>query len=600
MSRIPDCPKTYPILMVCLIAFAMAAGSEAADQVVTTNADSGAGSLRQAILDIESGGADGDTITFNLSAGNETITIGSQFGLIWQKNFIVDGDNTAGSGTNVTVQVTTPGVSPFRIFEIRPYSGTHTLKNLTLRGGNVTDGGGAVKVHSGDATGNLVLENVTISDSAANYGGGVYAWGTMGSLTVTDSVFQNNSATSASPYGGGAIFMRSLNGPITITGSTFDGNTSNYYGGAIEIYDEAFSIDKSSFSNNTATNSGGAIYVSGVNSPTTSSISNSTFSGNTAGPSGSNNFGGGIYYYYGVHEITNSTFSGNTAQIGAGIAFSYATLYLTNATVANNTTTALGGGLYHGSGAASMLHIKNTILANNGAQDFNLENGSVTDNGYNIVENSTNYAWTATGDITGDQINLNLSATLADNAGLNGTQTLALATGSVAIDAGDNAANSGVSVPANDQRDLGRLGTVDIGAYEFGGVGNAAPVAVDDSETTTVDTILVTGNVLDNDTDANPLDTLSVSAADTASVEGGTVTNNNDGTFQYLPPVGFTGTDSFDYTVSDGNGGADTGTVSITVDPEAGRSGNGSSLGPAQILFMLALLAIARSRRTRL
>jgi hypothetical protein len=60
--------------------------------------------LRQAILDIEWSGSDGDEITFNLSGGNETITISSALssGLpsatIFQKSFTIDGDNTAGSG----------------------------------------------------------------------------------------------------------------------------------------------------------------------------------------------------------------------------------------------------------------------------------------------------------------------------------------------------------------------------------------------------------------------------------------------------------------------------------------------------------------------
>src|SRR5207248_9119805 len=35
--------------------------------------------------------------------------------------------------------------------------------------------------------------------------------------------------------------------------------------------------------------------------------------------------------------------------------------------------------------------------------------------------------------------------------------------------------------------------------------------------------------------------------------------------FSYVPAAGFTGTDTFNYTVSDGNGGTDTSTVTITV-----------------------------------
>ena len=96
--------------------------------------------------------------------------------------------------------------------------------------------------------------------------------------------------------------------------------------------------------------------------------------------------------------------------------------------------------------------------------------------------------------------------------------------------------------------------------------GNAAPVANDDTDVTDEDTPVTTINVLTNDTDANG-DTLSVSAVDAVSYEGGDVVDNGDGTFDYTPPADFYGTDSFEYTVSDGNGGTDRGTVTITVNP---------------------------------
>ena len=94
---------------------------------------------------------------------------------------------------------------------------------------------------------------------------------------------------------------------------------------------------------------------------------------------------------------------------------------------------------------------------------------------------------------------------------------------------------------------------------------NRDPVAVDDSVTTDEDTAVTTGNVLANDTDPDG-DTLSVSGADTQSAQGGTVVNNGDGTFTYTPAAGFSGNDSFRYTISDGNGGEARGTVQIAVN----------------------------------
>ncbi|NOX08026.1 MAG: tandem-95 repeat protein [Gammaproteobacteria bacterium] len=91
-----------------------------------------------------------------------------------------------------------------------------------------------------------------------------------------------------------------------------------------------------------------------------------------------------------------------------------------------------------------------------------------------------------------------------------------------------------------------------------------APVAVDDAEVTGQDIILVTGNVLLNDTDVDD-DVLSVSNYQTTSAQGGTVVDNGDGTFAYMPPPGFLGVDNFEYTVTDDFGGFDVGVVGINV-----------------------------------
>ncbi len=63
--------------------------------------------------------------------------------------------------------------------------------------------------------------------------------------------------------------------------------------------------------------------------------------------------------------------------------------------------------------------------------------------------------------------------------------------------------------------------------------------------------LFVGGDVLDND--ADPDSVLTLSAFDPISVQGGTVSMNlATGEFTYLPPAGFTGADSFTYTVTDG------------------------------------------------
>jgi hypothetical protein len=95
---------------------------------------------------------------------------------------------------------------------------------------------------------------------------------------------------------------------------------------------------------------------------------------------------------------------------------------------------------------------------------------------------------------------------------------------------------------------------------------NDAPVAVDDSASTSEDTAVVTGNVLANDSDVDStLTPANISAFDATSANGGTVTSNGDGTFSYTPAADFNGADSFSYTIDDGSGGTDSATVAIDV-----------------------------------
>src|SRR5690606_31275597 len=89
---------------------------------------------------------------------------------------------------------------------------------------------------------------------------------------------------------------------------------------------------------------------------------------------------------------------------------------------------------------------------------------------------------------------------------------------------------------------------------------NRPPVAIDDAAQTIAGTSIAIG-VLANDSDpdgnAIAIATLSQPAHGSASIEGGSI--------RYLPAPGYTGTDSFTYTIIDGQGGADTATVTITV-----------------------------------
>jgi hypothetical protein len=155
---------------------------------------------------------------------------------------------------------------------------------------------------------------------------------------------------------------------------------------------------------------------------------------------------------------------------------------LTNSTIAYNTCGGLG---CNGTDAT----ISNTILAENNGQDYFVQNAiSLTDNGFNIVGNqissdpeptdwkfthaqnilynfkadgTANTVWSRNNvDLTNQD--LNLSNTLADNNTSNGTQTLAVESGSFAIGAG----NADPEI-TTDQRGVTRGDPPTIGAYEF-------------------------------------------------------------------------------------------------------------------------------------
>ncbi|WP_147104490.1 cadherin-like domain-containing protein [Tateyamaria sp. syn59] len=92
---------------------------------------------------------------------------------------------------------------------------------------------------------------------------------------------------------------------------------------------------------------------------------------------------------------------------------------------------------------------------------------------------------------------------------------------------------------------------------------NRGPDAVDDTATVDEDGS-VDINVLGNDSDPDSGDVISVT--DATSPDGDVVINA-DGTLTFSPNENFNGPTTITYTISDGNGGEDTATVSVTVNP---------------------------------
>jgi len=103
---------------------------------------------------------------------------------------------------------------------------------------------------------------------------------------------------------------------------------------------------------------------------------------------------------------------------------------------------------------------------------------------------------------------------------------------------------------------------------------NQPPMANSDSATTAQNTAvtLEASTLLANDTDANG-DSLSLTGVSNAV--NGSVTFSNSNVI-FTPSTNFTGNASFDYSISDGQGGTASGLVNVTVNPVVGTVQNGT------------------------
>ncbi|MEY2488115.1 MAG: hypothetical protein QOC70_57 [Verrucomicrobiota bacterium] len=423
-------------------------GLLASTLTVTSTANSGAGSLRNAIA----AAGDGDTIQFDAALNGRTIGLTS--------GELVVGKNITITGPGATLLAVSSVSGTFRIVHVLP-GHTVVIEGLKISGGFSHQNGGGIfneqatltlnhcaveanysggsggGIYSLGASATLTILNSTVNgnlNSGLDSGNGGEGAGinSTGTLTITNSSVSGNSVTAQPPRPGraGGIFS---GGPLEISNSTISGNTGGFVGGGILSYGTA-TINNSTVSANTSIGSGGGISNSG---PMT--ITNSTVSGNAAVYKDSGN-GGGIY---------------------SGDGTSSATLTITNCTISGNSADAHGGGINFVSGT---LQIANTILKV-GTQGENIysESHMVTSHGYNLSSDNGGGFLTA----TGDQINTNpVLGPLQNNGGP--TATHALLNGSPAINAGDP---TFTPPPLYDQRGPGydRVvnGRIDVGSFEM-------------------------------------------------------------------------------------------------------------------------------------
>lgn len=344
----------FPCTLSTFFLVLTASTTSAETILVTSDSDSGPGSLREAIT-IANSDIDQDTVLIDDSIALISLTSGQ---LEVTEPLII-----RGPGSTATIDAQ----SNSRIIAVTNPDASLVLRNLSLING-LSDGvdefgdplaclvdsapGGAVC-----ATGAVELDNVRVADSRTTgflgQGGGLYA----DSAVIRSSTFDTNS-TAAGRGDGAGVFIRD---DATVDSSIFVNNSGlspGSEGGGLYVGDE-LAMDNSIFENNEVQGSiggGGGIQVVGF-----AQISNSSFLNNSAGA------GGAIYMRDSI-VIDSSTFTNNTADIGEGGALNI--LFADEVTISNSTVTgnaSPSGGAVHINDISSGtdLLIQSSILADN-------------------------------------------------------------------------------------------------------------------------------------------------------------------------------------------------------------------------------------------
>ncbi|MBX7105463.1 MAG: hypothetical protein K1X57_15365 [Gemmataceae bacterium] len=412
--------------------------------VVTTDADSGPGSLRAAVA-MANAIIVPDVITFDPTFFATPRTIKLTGGeLVISDNLTITGPSSQ--------LVTISGNKSSRILVINATSPIRLgLAGLTLIDGtgqgSVSPGfGGAILV--GDDT--LHISASILKNNTATNGGAISLLAG-GTLILEDSTLEFNSAS----LSGGAISATTI-GELTIRTSTLRANTALSNGGAISVEPTGstgkFLIAESLLRDNSSGNRGGGLHFLASNLVASAIVRNTTFSGNHAWTSG-----GGLYLTLPAQStfaIANSTIVGN---------------------VADNPGTQIlrGGGIDRLTG---QLTIDSSIVAfNSSSMAPDIASGLAFTSRHSAIGSGAFVTLTTeSGNNLPFGTDLKL-APLADNGG--STLTHALLPGSPAINVGSNTAGL-----VNDQRGSGYPRTfgvgTDIGAYESLDAGAAPAVPV--------------------------------------------------------------------------------------------------------------------------
>ncbi len=319
--------------------------------------------------------------TANISGGgvlaNDMIVVISGGAIEANTALAQDGGGVLVSNELSTLSMTATSVQG----NIANYSGggiaTFDAASVTLDG--VVFDGNVAEVFNGGGVANIRPDVVNIGDctfvgNRADIGGALWNEGSTGSMSVTTSLFQANTA-----FGDGGAVALVATPEAKLLGCTFLVNTSGHSGGAARLYDSNTEVTDCTFEGNFAQVRGGGVHLElGAASlagctldqnqainvggglaarSAAAKITGCEFTANSAVVEG-----GGVRLIFGSGVVVSSKFLGNTAANGGGTATVAGQLTCANVLFAGNHAVAQGGGMYMNDATSSLRNC--TLTAN--------------------------------------------------------------------------------------------------------------------------------------------------------------------------------------------------------------------------------------------
>jgi hypothetical protein len=325
--------------------------------VVTNLADSGAGSLRQAILNANAA-ASADTITFDpLLAGTIILSPSNPFvvtdhvSIVGNKAVTLDANNASqifdidnAAATEINVSISNlafmrgngAGPAPFNDGGSIYSAENLTIKNCVFRDNTITGVGnwGAVLAVENVDSITKIVNSKFIDNSSGSLAGAIYARGSL--LQITTSTFSGNSALSA-----GAAYFSSID-KVKINGSTFTDNHATAGNGGALVFSSVpnglvlnYFIDDNSAAG--AGFAGGAVHLaSSFVSLTGSKLRDNTADGD----------GGGLFIDAGSSAVLVRTgvARNHSGGSGGGVSFD-GSLAVIHSSITRNDAVVFGGGI---------------------------------------------------------------------------------------------------------------------------------------------------------------------------------------------------------------------------------------------------------------